>query len=95
MVGVNTFREEDEDVKINIFRTSSEMQKERIEYVKRYKRERDQEPVNKALDALYKKAAERREENIFGEIMGAVEAGATVGEISDTLRRAENFEIVV
>jgi len=95
VVGVNTFREEDEDVKINIFRTSSEMQKERIEYVKRYKRERDQEPVNKALDALYKKAAERREENIFGEIMGAVEAGATVGEISDTLRRAENFEIVV
>jgi methylmalonyl-CoA mutase N-terminal domain/subunit len=94
-VGVNTFREEDEEVNIKIFRHSTEMQKERIEYIERYKKERDQGPVDRALDALYEKSTADGDSNIFIPIMEAVEAGATMGEISDTLRRAENFEIPV
>ncbi len=94
-VGVNTFREEDEEVKIKIFRTSSDMQQQRIEYIERYKKERDQGPVERVLEQLYQKAESDKEANLFAPIMEAVEAGATMGEISDALRRAENFEIPV
>lgn len=93
VVGVNAFGEEDEKTKINIFRLSSDMPAKRISYVKAYKRNRDQEKVNKALDALLHKAKDRV--NLFIPILEAVEGGVTLGEICDTLRKAENFEIWV
>lgn len=95
IVGVNTFREEDEEVKINIFRTSTDMQKERIEYIKRYRKERDQGAVTGALDQLCQTASGDKRANLFAPIMNAVEARATVGEICDALRKAENFQIPV
>lgn len=95
VVGVNTFREEDEEVKINIFRTSTDMQKQRIEYIKQYRKERDQGAVTGALDALCQIASADKRANLFAPIMNAVEARATVGEICDALRRAENFQIPV
>ena len=94
-VGVNTFREEDEEVDIKIFRHSTEMQKERIQYIERYKKERNQGPVDSTLGILYEKASADRDTNLFDPILNAVEAGATMGEISDTLRRVENFEVPV
>ena len=90
VVGVNAFKE-GEEVKINIYRPSSDMLAKRSEYVRAYKKNRNQEKVNKALDALLHKAVERV--NLFIPILEAVEARATLGEISDTLRKAENFEI--
>lgn len=93
VVGVNAFREEEEETRIDLFKQSSDMPAKRREYVKNYKENRDQAKVNKALDALLQKAKEGV--NLFIPIQEALEAKATLGEISDALRKAEDFEIQV
>ncbi len=93
MVGVNIFREEEEDVKINIFRHASDMQVRRIEYIQDYKKRRDQEPVQRALDELGTLVRKKSESNLFEPIMKAVEARATLQEISDVMREAADFQI--
>jgi len=93
VVGVNLFREEDEEVKINIFRHSSDMQARRIEHIQEYKQKREQEPVQRTLDRLYGLTRNKSEDNFFEPIMAAVEAKATLQEICDTMRRASDFEI--
>lgn len=91
IVGVNAFKEEGEVVNINIFRHSSTMQGKRRDYIRKYKLNRDQGKVREALGSLLQKAEARV--NLFVHILNAVEAGATLGEISDVLRKAEKFEI--
>ena len=93
IVGVNTFREDEEEVKINIFKHAEDMQAKRIEYVKGYKKDRNQEPVRKALDNIYELAKSKTEINLFEPIMKAVEAKATLQEICDTLRKSADFSI--
>lgn len=93
MVGVNIFREEDEKPKINIFRHSSEMQEKRIQYIQDYRSNRDQEPVKQALGELSDAVERTPDANLFEPIMKAVEARATLQEISDTMRRCAEFEI--
>ncbi len=93
MVGVNIFREEDEKPKINIFRHSSEMQEKRIQYIQDYRSNRDQEPVKQALGELFDAVERTPDANLFEPIMKAVEARATLQEISDTMRRCAEFEI--
>jgi len=92
VVGVNVFRDE-EETKIDLFKQASDMQEKRKQYIKAYKKNRDQEKVDKALDRLYQKAASVERVNLFIPILEAVEARATTGEIVNTLRKAENFEI--
>ena len=92
-MGVNAFREEDEEIKINLFRQASDMQEKRKRYIKAYKKNRDQEKVRRALDSLYQKAAAAERVNLFIPISQAVDARATTGEIIDSLRKAENFTI--
>lgn len=92
-VGVNIFREEDEEIKLNIFKHSRDMQLERIKYTKEYKKNRDQQKVNRVLDNLYRKAKAKERTSLFLPIMEAVEGKATVQEIIDTLRKVENFQI--
>ena len=93
VVGVNIFREEDEEVKINIFRYASDMQSKRIQYVQDYKKNRNQELVQRALDKLYNLTVKKPEVNFFEAIMEAVEARATLQEICDAMRQASNFDI--
>jgi methylmalonyl-CoA mutase N-terminal domain/subunit len=93
VVGVNVFQEEDEEVKINIFRPASDMQAKRIQYIQDYKKNRHQEPVKKALDKIYDLVKRKPEVNLFEPIMEAVEARATVQEICDAMRRAADFVI--
>lgn len=93
VVGVNAFREEEEETRIDLFKQSSDMPAKRREYVKNYKENRHQAKVNKALDALLQKAKEGV--NLFIPIQESLEAKATLGEISDALRKAEDFEIQV
>jgi len=92
VVGVNVFRDE-EEIKIDLFKQASDMQERRKQYIKAYKKNRDQEKVDKALDRLYHKATSVKRVNLFIPILEAVEAKATTGEIVNTLRKAENFEI--
>ncbi len=93
MVGVNIFREEDEEVKINIFRHASDMQAKRIQYIQDYKRNRDQETVQRSLQQLYDLVRKKPETNLFEPIMQAVEARATLQEIIDAMREAVGFSI--
>jgi methylmalonyl-CoA mutase N-terminal domain/subunit len=93
MVGVNIFREEDEEVKINLFRPASDMQRRRIEYIQDYRKNRDQEPVQRSLQQLNDLVRKKPEANLFEPIMQAVEARATLQKIIDAMREAVSFEI--
>ncbi len=93
VVGVNAFKEEGEDTKIEIFKQKSDMQERRKNEIIAYKKRRDHEKSEKALDELYKKATSPKRENLFIPILETVESGATIGEIINTLRKAEGFEI--
>lgn len=93
VVGVNIFQEKDEEIKFSIFRQDRKMQDERKRYINEYKRNRDQKKLNDALNRLYLYAIKEPKENLFQPIFEAIEARATLGEISDTLRRAEGFEL--
>jgi methylmalonyl-CoA mutase N-terminal domain/subunit len=92
-VGVNMEREEDEEVKINIFRQASDMQEKRIRYIREYKRSRDREKVNKALEKLYHEVKGKPNGNFFQSILEAVDQKVTLGEVSDTLRQAYDFTV--
>ncbi|MCX8022067.1 MAG: acyl-CoA mutase large subunit family protein [Syntrophorhabdaceae bacterium] len=93
VVGVNRFEGGDEEATINIFRHEEDMQRKRIEYVKEYKRKRNQEPVKRALENVYRLTRKGADMNMVGPIMEAVRAGATMQEICDAMRRACNFQI--
>lgn len=93
VVGVNIFQEEDEEVKIDIFRHSSDMQAKRIQYVQDYRKNRNKEPVKRALDKIYNLTRKKPEVNFMEAIMEAVDARATIQEICDAMRRASNFDI--
>jgi methylmalonyl-CoA mutase N-terminal domain/subunit len=83
VVGVNAFSEEGSSPEIHQpdFPALEESQKEGIRTLKR---ERDQEAVEKTLDAI--RSAARSEENLVPRMIEAVKASATLGEISDVLR---------
>ena len=92
MVGVNLFRDERDSTKINIFRHSDRWQRQRIQEIIDYKKNRLQDPVRRALEALEDQVRKRPEENCIEAIMKAVEDGATLGEIIDAIRRAIDFK---
>jgi len=92
-IGVNMEREEDEEVKINIFRQASDMQEKRIQYIRGYKQSRNGDQVKRVLDQLCQHVRSHPDENLFTAILEAVNDQATLGEISDTLREAYDFKV--
>lgn len=93
VVGVNIFQEKDEEIRFSIFKQDRKMQDERRRYINDYKRNRDQKRLNDALSMLYLLAKKEPKENLLQPIFEAIEAKATLGEISDILRKAEGFEL--
>ncbi len=69
------------------------MQAKRIEYVRRYKRSRNQRAVRKTLDFLYETVRHRPEAGLMEPVMEAVVARATLQEICDAMRAACDFKI--
>jgi len=92
-IGVNMEREEDEEVKINIFRQASDMQEKRIRYIREYKESRNKGQAKRALEKLYHQVKNHPNSNFFQTILEAVGQQATLGEISDTLREAYDFKV--
>jgi methylmalonyl-CoA mutase N-terminal domain/subunit len=92
-IGVNMEREEDEEVKINIFRQASDMQEKRIQYIREYKESRNKDQAKRALKKLYNQVKHHPTSNFFQTVLEAVEQKATLGEISDTLREAYDFKV--
>jgi methylmalonyl-CoA mutase N-terminal domain/subunit len=92
-VGVNMERDEDEEVKINIFRQASDMQEKRTRYLREYKESRNGDQVKRALENLYHQVKKNPNRNFFQTILETVDQKATSGEISDTLREAYDFRV--
>jgi methylmalonyl-CoA mutase N-terminal domain/subunit len=86
VVGVNRFRMEESDADTSpVFRIDPANERAQVERLRKMRACRDAAQWQQSLDAL--DAAARGTENIMPRILAAAEAYATVGEISDTLRR--------
>jgi methylmalonyl-CoA mutase N-terminal domain/subunit len=84
VVGVNRFQIEEEKP-IPIFRADEQLERKQIERVRELRQRRDAGPWRAALLAV--EEAARSGDNLLPYLIQAVENYATVGEISDALRR--------
>ncbi len=85
VVGVNRFQTTEEQ-SIPTMRIDPEIERSQIARLNALRARRDSAKSQKALDEVERRA--RGSENLMPAILAAVEAYATVGEISDALRRA-------
>jgi methylmalonyl-CoA mutase N-terminal domain/subunit len=85
VVGVNRFQSEHENP-IPTLRIDPEIERSQVARVQALRARRDAERTRNALAAV--ESCARGTQNLMPPILGAVEASATVGEISDALRRA-------
>jgi methylmalonyl-CoA mutase, N-terminal domain len=94
VVGVNRFHNEEEH-KVPIQRIDPELERKQVERVRALRAKRDEKTWRAAVQGV--EDAARGSENLMPHIITAVEANATVGEISDALRRVfgEHREAVV
>ncbi len=84
VVGVNRFQQQEEQHPA-VLRVDPELGRLQAQRVRELRTRRDNAAVGAALTALEPSA--RGSENLMPRILAAVEAYATLGEISDTLRR--------
>jgi methylmalonyl-CoA mutase N-terminal domain/subunit len=84
IVGVNRFAMEERE-KTQVFRIDPANERMQVESLRALRAERDAATWRDSLERL--EAAARSSENLMPRILAAAEAYATVGEISDTLRR--------
>jgi methylmalonyl-CoA mutase N-terminal domain/subunit len=85
VVGLNEYSAARDKIRFRLYAPSKKIEKAQIARLQRLRRMRSARRVERCLDAL-KKAAESRQ-NLMPPIIKAVEAEATLGEISDVLRR--------
>ncbi|MBL8602898.1 MAG: methylmalonyl-CoA mutase [Myxococcales bacterium] len=92
IVGVNVYRE-GADEAVPLQSIDPALEAEQVARLRAFRAARDQAATDAALAAL--EGAARRDENVMPRVLGAVEARATVGEVSDALRRVygEHVEI--
>jgi methylmalonyl-CoA mutase N-terminal domain/subunit len=83
VVGVNRFTL-DEATSVPLLRIDSELERQQIERLDRVRARRDERDVRGALAEIERAA--RTDENLMPHIVRAVEAYATLGEISDRMR---------
>ncbi len=84
IVGVNSFREEDE-ADIEILRIDDSAARSQHRRLAELRGRRDGEVVERSLERLT--ATAEREENLMPPLLDAVRAYATLGEIRDALER--------
>jgi methylmalonyl-CoA mutase, N-terminal domain len=84
VVGVNRFSE-DEEEPVEVMSLDPDLQRRQLERLARVRSERDQYVVDKALDSLEDTA--RGEGNLLYPMREALAAYATLGEVSDRLRK--------
>ena len=84
VVGVNDFKIEEERP-IDILRVHEQIERDQVARLRAFRLKRDSTRSTAALEELARRAAAT--ENLLPAILTAVEDNATVGEISDTLRR--------
>ena len=84
VVGVNRFQIEEEPP-VNVLRIDPALEQAQVERVRALRERRDTQAATAALTKL--EHAATTDENLLPRILECVEAYATVGEISNTLRR--------
>src|SRR5437660_1139795 len=84
IVGVNQFTEGSSEPKIQ--RIDPKIERAQVRQLKKMKASRNTTRTKSALERLSSSA--KRQENLVGDILSAVRANCTVGEISDVLREA-------
>ena len=84
VVGVNRFQQQESEP-IPTFRLDPALEQQQVERVRQLRASRDNTAVTARLDAL--EQAARSQENLMPRILDAAEVYATVGEISDRLRK--------
>ncbi|HEX4921297.1 MAG TPA: methylmalonyl-CoA mutase family protein [Candidatus Bathyarchaeia archaeon] len=83
IVGVNRFTDE-QHAEPSIQRIDPSIEQRQVQQLKEFKAKRNQEKSRAALNKLSSSA--RKDKNLLEDIVRAVRADCTVGEISDTLR---------
>ena len=83
LVGVNT-HVDFEDIPLELLQVSAQSEKAQIERLRQFRQQRNQDLLEERLRVLWDTA--RTNENVFPQILEAVRAYGTVGEISDVLR---------
>jgi len=84
VVGVNCFKDEDAGAPQEILRISHELEKGTVERIRAYRAKRNEGATRDALQGL--KNGVNSGKNVQELILIAVKAGATLGEISDSMR---------
>jgi methylmalonyl-CoA mutase N-terminal domain/subunit len=84
IVGVNQFRQEQEEA-VRPFRLDPELEKQQVQRLRELRSSRSASEVEQRLTALEQVA--RGTDNLMPHVLDCCEAYATVGEISDRLRR--------
>ena len=84
VVGVNRFRQDGEP-SVTALRIDTNIERQQVDRLREVRASRDKSAVESRLDAL--EQAARAADNLMPKILSACEAFATVGEISDRLRK--------
>lgn len=91
IVGVNAWQvEEDSSARPTNRRPDRAVMEAHVERLRAFKQQRSPSAVQQALDALARSAHDT-DDNVFGRVIEAAEAGCTHGEICHTLRRELGF----
>jgi methylmalonyl-CoA mutase N-terminal domain/subunit len=85
IVGMNQFASTDRPQAVELQRVPAELESRQVERVRQVRAKRDETKVTQALDRLA--AASRGTENLIPSTLEAVRAYATVGEITQVLKR--------
>jgi methylmalonyl-CoA mutase N-terminal domain/subunit len=93
IVGMNLFKSDEKASNIDIFKQKPDMQAKRIEYTKKYKKNRNHELVRRALKNLYDRVRKEPHKDLVAPILEAIEARSTLQEICDAMREASGFTI--
>ncbi|MEM3626857.1 MAG: methylmalonyl-CoA mutase family protein [Candidatus Bathyarchaeia archaeon] len=95
IVGVNEYAIEGEECPIELLRIDPKVEREQIARLQKLRRERDNRKVKEVLEKLH--YAAEKNENLMPIIIEAVKAYATLGEITDVLRKVygEYKELIV
>jgi methylmalonyl-CoA mutase N-terminal domain/subunit len=95
IVGVNEYTIEGEECPIELLKIDPKVESEQIARLQKLRRERDNRKVNEVLEKLH--YAAEKNENLMPIIIEAIKAYATLGEITDVLRKVygEYKELIV
>lgn len=85
LVGVNRFTSQEEEKPLEVYRSDPKIREAQITRLKAVKASRDSKKVQEALSRLCQAA--QKDENIFPALFPAVEAQATIGEITAALKQ--------